>query len=401
MKFLPSPSKLDLFETCSFPWTGPIRWPGYQDGDQSLFGKAVHKAADLMAKEQLVDLDAIAKEFSLEGTDIDRLTQSVDHVAEILGKDGYESRISEVLVAYDPQRETARILKEGQRKEQWEQRGAIDLVTFHSDAYCTVRDWKTGRRALNKPAEELRQIQWYAVVVALLYPVERIRVDLAHVGEDTWSIDGAEFSYSDLCDLRAGLKLMLEEGAKKSLPVYGSHCSNSYCPIITECPAVKATAAMVKGASEMKQEWSAVIKDDSHCGEMFVRAAMVKSAAEEVLKNCRAWVKDKKRPVELPDGKLLAEVVRVGNDVVQATPEFMAFIAEKFGTEAANEVVTTKITKKALFDQVDKIVPKGKREPAKRALIEQGRRFGAVKQGSAYKSVEVCSRGKDAQEEVA
>lgn len=395
---LPSPSKLDLAHRCAYPFTSGIQWPGYVGDDRSTFGKCAHKYSERVIKgEGPTDAESLCDEYEIRlDSDRARLERVTDEISEILLADEYVDRKSEISLAYDPFAETVRELRADDRKLPTEQRGDIDVVLFHDDGSITVRDWKTGRKPTMKSARATRQVQWYAAVAALHFGVSRVHVELVYFGNDPREVDEATFDFFDLCGLRECLRQDLREMEGRRLPVVGDHCRGMYCPIVTECDAMKATAAAIELASKPKYEFTALIENDDMLRELYPRAGGLMEACKRVLGACDKYVKDARRPVDMGNGTMLAEVIKTGGEKVHMEPEMLRILDEMLGDGASEAATQKKVTKSGIDKVISERVKHGQRKKIKEAILNKGRELGLVKAGRPYTVVEVVSRGKDA-----
>lgn len=389
---LPSPSKLDLFEECSFAWTGGIAWPPFKEkGEPARFGDAVHEAIALDCEGQGIDLEGLAEKHQIRlPSDRARLEACIGHALELASLDAFDRREVEMKVAYDLDRNEARLIGRGWERVAGEQVGDIDYLLFQNGGErIVVRDWKTGRRALLRRTEDTGQVLWYAAALAALYDVHDIRVELAHVSDRGVHVDFAEFDAFALDDVRGRLRTILEEGARRMLPVYGTHCRDLYCPIIGSCPAVEAALVEVENRTALRFEWATTPSSDEHAVELFLRAQMVKAAAEQVIAGVGAHCK--KGAIQLPSGKALGWVTHRGADRLKVTDDFKAALKETLG-DAAEECFELKTTKGAIEKVVSKVAKRGTKGKTVDALMAKAADTGALIKGAPFDLLEEFTR---------
>lgn len=392
---LPSPSKLDLFQECSFPWTGGVAWPPFRGkGEPARFGDAVHEAIALDCQGIGLDFEALAEKHEIRTQgDRARLEATVGHALELTGLDTFDRREAELKVAFDIERNEARLISQNWDKAAGEQAGDVDYLLFVGADRLIVRDWKTGRRAMRRRIEETGQVLWYASALSALYDVNDIRIELAHVNDHGVHVDYAEFDAFALDDVRGRLRRLLEEGARRMVPVYGTHCRELYCPIVGSCPAVEAALVEVEQRASMRLEWSTTPTSDEHAAELYMRALMVRSAADQVLdgvgKHC------KRGAVKLPSGKWLGYVERRGADRMKVTDDFRAALKDALGA-AADECFELKTTKTAIEKVVSKVAKRGQKGKTVEALMAKAAETGALIKGAPFEVLEEFTRDEEA-----
>ena len=268
---------------------------------------------------------------------------------------------AEVAIAYDMDRDTARVLGSGIDRQYdrhglapSEIPGSMDSVGVASDRVA-ISDYKSPWADL-PPATRNRQMRFYALAAARAYDRSTAVVMVIRVREDgTPSIDKAVFDSMDLHEIAAEVReaVTRARAAVASPPesrpdlVVGSHCR--WCPAARFCPAqAHQLVALADGSAEadimagITPELAALALE---------RVTQAKRALERVEWTLRDYAS--RNPIPLPDGRVYGPR-RVSTDVLDA--ERTARVLEKldgYGPEAAQAAVESKVTKGSVIKIVD------------------------------------------------
>lgn len=299
---VPSPSKLALAFACAHPFTSGLRWPD-DESDSGTLGKAIHRAAERLARGEPVDLPGIVAEFKLDDDGAKQLKRGADSIARFLDEEAYEfERVeAEIVFALDVETgATRRLPSFDAPKKRTECRSVIDFVGIRHDGSIVVRDWKSGRQTWTHAARRNPQLAAYALAASRIYGATSMRVELAYVEADV-TIDGADLSASTLAAFEQRVRgWYVENSNGPTPPVPGRHCTEQYCPLRGHCAATRAALASAYpiGADVMVPE----IRDDDHARRVLSMLPQAEAALETIKRSLQAYAK--RSPFETRPGVL-------------------------------------------------------------------------------------------------
>lgn len=369
----PSPSKLDLAAACSYPWSSGLRWPRSEAGPAAELGTEVHRALRAWVEQR--PHDALSPEAApLVATGIAQLEREQPWTH------------AELLVGLDPVLWTARVRATREDRHPGEAVGELDLVRVEPDR-LTIRDWKTGRRSLGRRVADLRQVRWYALVGAMLWPGRRIRVELATITEDACVIDAHEVDEWDIAAWEGDLERVYASCDRVSLPVMGPHCRDLYCPIVATCPAVREHAAAVAEAAQVAPVVPVVDAATAR------QAALGLPALEAYLEAVRSTLREHaaREPVDLGDGRELRLVEQPGRRSIVLDDASEAMLIDACGTRDVVERSASFAGLRRALGATSKRGELGRRLSAVEQRLEE---MGAVVHGAPYTKMEItCQKG--------
>lgn len=395
---LPSPSKLDLALACAFPFNGGLRWPGFDVGSNSTatqHGKAVHLVAERHGKGEAYDVEAIAAEHDLRGKEADTFRATAAGLVKRIDEaraGGIDEEHFELRVAYDVVRDSARVIGERERAYQSEQVGLIDWL-YRSGSTWVVVDYKTGRAARAQRASETQQVRWYGVAVRALKGADEVACQLWHANDEGVWVDGGHFFAWDLDIIHEEQFGLVERVKRPSLPVFGIHCREMYCPVVSQCPAAQRAQLALDHASELRYPLSTEFQSVEHAAYVWEVADFIIAAGKH-LKNVAAnRIKQHGRPVELEHYKArLGIVVHEGNESIECNSDTAQILQRHLGADA-KDAIDLSTSKKAIETVASRIAPRGKKKALATAIFDDLRAAGTLKRRAEWSEVgliEIC-----------
>lgn len=399
---LPSPSKLDLAAQCAYPFNGPVRWPGFDEGSNRTstnHGRAVHEVAELTGKGEPVDVDAIATKHDLRNKDAATFKACagvlVERLAKVRAENWIEAEFFELKIAYDVQKNEARVIGKNDRAYKTEQVGMIDWLYFSGGTWYVV-DYKTGRGARQTRASDTEQVRFYGIAIRALKGAETVTVQLWHVDDESVWIDSATFHPWDLDDIYREQRDLLERiRTSEPMPVLGAHCRDLYCPIVSQCPAMQAALARIDERVALKYPLTTEFESVEHAAYVWEVADFITAAAKQLKACAEASVKAHGRPVRLEHyGKLLGMVVHNGNETVECNATTAEILKRHLGANA-KDAIDLSTSKKAIERVAGKVAPKGKKAQLARSIFEELREAGTLTRRSDWTEVGLIEAGPD------
>lgn len=347
-----------------------MRWPRSEAGPAAELGTEVHRALRAWVEQRPHDaLSASAA--PLVATGIAQLERE------------HPWTHAEQLVGLDPVLWTARLRALREDRHPGEAVGELDLVRVEPER-LTIRDWKTGRRSIGRRVADMRQVRWYALVGAMLWPGRRIRIELATLTEDACIIDAYEVDEWDLAAWEGDLERVYASCERTSLPVLGPHCRESYCPIVSTCPAVREHAAAVAEAAQAVPVVPVVDAETAR------RAALALPALEAYLEAVRASLREHaaREPVDLGDGRELRLVEQPGRRSIVLDDASESMLVDACGTRDVIERSASFASVRRALASSSKRGELGRRCAAVEQRLEE---MGAVVHGAPYTKLEITT----------
>ena len=344
----PAPSRLSLMRECRFPISSGIPWPKFRRGVGAQFGVAVHHALECYGVMGKVDCNAVAEAYGLT-TDSERrsLKAHVAHGCAVLDDDAATFRACEIKVQFNVHASTGRTVQtfdEGETVDNAAdmmraslQRGAIDVVTQSEGQPLTVRDWKTGRYALDiDPATDL-QMQCYALATAWAFKVPEVRVEIVCLSDDGARTRAAHFDAAAIKEIAGQASWLLANIGAPAPPQPGPHCK-SYCPIAASCPVTLANVqALESGAFKLD------FHDDAQAADAYNTVKRVRLACDQVMSAVNARAEERLLPIG--NGKALGMREQTTESVVTSDK-----VIDVLMSRGLYDAVTTSVSKTALWD---------------------------------------------------
>lgn len=367
-----SPSKLDLAERCSYPWTSGLPHDAYVETESAERGKMVHA---YLAARALGEKPA--------PLDDEELERAADNGAALLDADlaaGATVLYVETTVALDLATGRGRIVTDRREHARpGELRGTVDLALRAADGSLVVRDWKTGRRG-DVGAETL-QLAAYALALASVHRAPAVRVELVHL------LDGYEGTVDscvyDAIDLGAALARIraVARPPHDAEPRPGSHCRSLYCPIAQRCPATLALVERARAACALPDTTTldppTAVRVLERLPLVDAYLAALRHEAESVVAAAGVTVAD--------DGRGWGVIERDGDEAIVA--DVAAPVLEQLGLADAIEQKTT-ATKASLERAARRRATKrGELSATMRTALEALRAAGAITRGAPYRRV--------------
>jgi hypothetical protein len=402
---LPSPSKLDLALVCQTPWNGGLRWPGFDAGSNKVatqHGRAVHLVADLHCKGEPVDVDKIAADHELRGKDDETFRKCTERLlaklSEVRGL-GIDEEHFEVAVAYDVVTDTARFLGPKDRAHRGEQVGKIDWL-YRTGGLWFVVDHKTGRAARSVRCKDMQQMRWYGIAMRALFKVTEVAVQLWHVSEDDdVYIDPAHFNDWDLDIIRDEQLAIVESVKRPSLPVYGVHCADLYCPVISQCPAVKA--AIVKLDESVAPLFPLVasgFESAEHAAYVWEIGHILRAVGHHLTTGAAARIKQHGLPLELMNGERVGIRLKRGTEKIKCDATTAQILQDHLGN-AAKDAVKLSTTKKAIRGVANKVAKRGDKGKMAERIFNDLREAGTLSKKPDYPEVGLLGAAHDDDED--
>lgn len=370
MRLLPSASKLQLAFTC----IGSAVLPG--DGHLS------DEAEDGQRLHEVLRKAIVTGEMPTDKADRDW----VDVVLEVAGDMLFGAR-GEVALAVEPRLLVARELGENIGRaydgvEADEFYGTADFVSV-SAGHALVVDLKTGREAPDP--ESNWQLKVLALAVDQLHGAGVVHVALLHAprGARPWwrkarfeAFDLAEASQS-LMALRARIAEARGAYENGELPRLnsGKHCT--YCPAKRSCPArVEIVKRMAGEPEELVRDTKKLVRAET-VSLARARRALFADMLKELDAALYAWAEHEGPIPDLSDPTKVWGPHDVEHEEIDAKAVHMALTA-KFGASVANEAMTFKTSKTAIADTVKGLTPRGKKQAAADAFLDELRAGGII-----------------------
>lgn len=179
--------------------------------------------------------------------------------------------------------------------------GTVDLVFAH-DGKLYVIDWKSRTRVTS--ARRNRQIHIQALACADLFGASDVMAGLVYL--DNWEQDIVPFDLFELDNIATEVAAIMTAATNvepTQQPHLGPWCE--YCPAQVECPSQK-TVIVAAASLIQKQGIDINLLSDENKGVLHERLGKLIDLAKQAKK----YIGDlaKKRPIPLPDGKVLAGI---------------------------------------------------------------------------------------------
>lgn len=395
---LPSPSKLDLALACQYPFNGGLRWPGFDAGSNSTatqHGKAVHLVAERHGKGEAYDVDTIATEHDLRGKEADTFRATAAGLVKRIDEaraGGIDEEHFELKVAYDVVRDSARVIGNRERAYQSEQVGLIDWL-YRSGSTWFVVDYKTGRAARAQRASETQQVRWYGVAVRALKGADEVACQLWHANDEGVWVDSGHFFAWDLDIIHEEQVGIVERVKRPSLPVFGIHCREMYCPVVSQCPAAQRAQLALEHASELRYPLSTEFESVEHAAYVWEVADFIIAAGRH-LKNVAAnRIKQHGLPVDLEHyGARLGIVVHKGNETIDCNKATAEILQEHLGG-LASEAIELSTSKKAIAKVASKVAKRGDKKRLADRIFDELREAGTLARRSDWTEVGLLEVG--------
>lgn len=390
-----SASKIDLAKRCQF-WLSPHA-PSAPKQEQTTYsrrGNEAHAVAEQASRDP-----------SSETVAASPWAASVALADETV-PDG--ARFEEVAYAWDCGSNTARELTTNGHRDYSMARkneivGTADLVVVCEDRVF-VRDLKTGRGARDTEAIDSMQLQFLALCAARVHGKSSATIELYHLDEDPERCygDREDLTAIDLYDIETELADLWSaiDGAQ-AVPIPGTHCYSSWCPIRQVCPATMATLARIDEAAHRGLPMAPTIDNDDQAARVVVGMKVVESAFEYNLKawkeQLRAYV-DRNGPIDMGEGEKYG-AVEVSKDSIRITHDHIATIERVMGAGNARLAVGVS-TSKAAIERACKSLQarRGEGSAMAREVVESLRRENAVRT-SRYVNYTTFRAGESSEDE--
>lgn len=316
----PPASQLALAKLCGHPWTSGIQTPYEEQSHFGLYGDRVHLACEAIETHEVVFPAVLA---GLPELDQVKLWRCVDNARRLLDATPRGDIVQvELDLRYHVESGTVRVAgpDEERKKRPGEWTARVDWVAVYTGTGAPevlVRDWKTGRQQYTARAAENPQMRLGAIAAAKHFGARRVRVELVHLDEDDYAIDGADYGPLEIAtiahELRA-LRATLTKGPTPPRP--GPHCTTLYCKLRGICAATQAALAK---AYPLERPLSPVINDDEQARWTLERLPGAQAALDAISDAVKEYAR--RRPVPLGDGRVYGWREKTERSVYVDSPE--------------------------------------------------------------------------------
>lgn len=378
---VPSASKLGLSMRCSYPWSpNAPAWPAYTSSEAAEHGNAVHALADSIVNGRQHDTTPEAEAYRKP---IAHALERLSDLARAIGQNDELEIKSERAIAWQAHTGKSRYVTTPSHRaypvaNRGELMGTADLIII-APGYAMVADWKSGRGAREEAAADSWQLKMLGLALARLLGLDSVDIALVHLEPhdfyidratlDIWDLDAAETSLEGLVD-------ELERGIQE--PVPGPHCRNSYCPVISTCPATRAAVTRVEEQMRTRLPMLAEIEDDEQARAWRVGLKLV----DEYVKSAKARLNDyvsARGAIELAPGLWYGVRKQTRDSIDLSKPGAVAAVLESVGPSALDYS-----TSKEAIERAAKAAQEKRGDGARKAaeLVERLREMGAVKEST-------------------
>ncbi len=386
LPLLPSPSKLTLAEACLFPWSihAPAA-PVDAGTSHRHFGSGISTVGEAAVNGVVLDLRELAESLGLTPADVSRFVLTAKHVVDAIDDLRTDPEVTdlraEVSVAYTTTMTSARLCalhapggaaadeREGERS------GALDLV-YRRAGKLVVRDWKSGPRAREHRPADTVQLLAYGVAAALAFGDQAATLELAHVDESGVYVVADELGALDLDAAAIRVAGLYAASARRDgVPTPGSHCVESYCPIVSICPATVAAIEAIHDAAEAP---AMVVEFDSpeHAASVRQRSRMVRAALDAIDEALKTYAKT--TPIPVGNGKVYGVRMASRDSIDLAKPGAVAVLEKHLGAFGVDTAIERSTSKAAIHRAAIDVSEKGKAAALERALFAELRELGAM-----------------------
>lgn len=249
--------------------------------------------------------------------------------------------------------------------------GTADLVGA-TDRAVWLADYKTGRP--NYAASDSWQLRFLALAAARWSGLPRARVALLVLDDSgCWREDRAEFDEFDLAGFQEELRRLVGR-VKRATPetvrlATGSHCK--HCPALLRCPAQTAIVrALVPSLTDITGRLDALSPEDQ--GRAYTNLKLAEELIERAKDAFRVLAAN--GDIQLPDGRVLRQVVMNRSTAARGASEYVAKVAGVDVLAAASTLKLSSLPPEVLADlehaglvdrvPVTQVRPVGKRRAA-------------------------------------
>lgn len=340
---LPTASSVALARQCAF-WLSPHAPeppPGDDDSSYSMLGDGVHLIYERIGTYCPFTTIGIY-EPALDYREV--LEESVASLPQ-------GERYFELAMAWDLETRTARLLpSHGQRDYsdafETEITGTADVVVVCDD-YVFVRDVKSGVKARRKRAASTDQLRMLALAAARIFGKERAIIELDHVTPDARRSDPAELDCFALADVEEDLdKLYQTVKAAQQAPSPGIHCFDGFCPIRSNCPAQRATLAVIRREALNELPRVAAIETDEQARRVRIGLRMIRESLKPWDQELIRYVLNV-GPVHMGDGVYYGQR-EYQEDVLEIDHAAKDVLIKHLGEDVVRDAVELSTSKTAL-----------------------------------------------------
>lgn len=410
---LPTFSRLPAAKHCVFPYTAHSpEWPVDPPNAFKGLGNAVSSVAEGLAIWGDAPLEEIAAEEGLTPAEVTKLKVMAEHLRELLESEADDQwRCAETALAYDLDTGTARELVQEHRRDYSDRKpgekvGTPDLVRMTADGVLVVRDYKTGRYQWGANPLYSAQLRALGLAAARAYGAHEVVVEFVQVDEDKLRIKRETLDPFELASCAHELRgIRARIAGPPEAPNPGPWCTVRYCPIRAVCPATQSALEAIDRASKLEHPvtgpdthpLSVTITSPEHASYTLGRLKAVEAAVATILQAVKDYVREN-GPVPYGEGKRWGAVQCDGRERIDLSVEgARALIERKLGAFAAAAAIESKTSKSALTAAAKAEQEKrGDGVRAVRALLEELRELGALKQAAPFEKFEAFPAPREA-----
>jgi hypothetical protein len=390
----PAASHLALAKLCAHPWTSGKPWPWEPQSSFGVFGDRTHLGCEAEVTGEAVFPAVYAGLNEDDQRKLDRCVASARRLLD--ATPAHEVVAAELDLRWHVESGTVRRAgpDEQRKKRPGEWTARIDWVGI-AGGVVLVRDWKTGRQEYTDRAAVNPQVRLCAIAAAQFFGARSASVELVHLDEDDYTIDGADFDPLELAmiahEMRE-LRATLLQGPTPPRP--GPHCTRLYCKLKGIC---SATQAALSSAYQLERPLTVKIEDDEQARWTIERLPAAQAALDAIEVAVKEYARA--RPFDLGDGRLYGWREKEERSVNVATAEREEAVRRVLGHAADFAIRRETTTTLGLLEEGVRIAlgaapPRGAKTETMRRLLAELDSAGGLKV-SKYEKAEAFKPKKE------
>jgi hypothetical protein len=290
----------------------------------------------------------------------------------------------EVPYAWNVVTRTARELPKGEHRDYSMVDRRVEIpctvdVTLAETGRVHVVDYKTGH-SKQVPAIRNRQLACGALCAAYLAGVDVADVTLAKIDRQRVWTDHAELSSWDL-EALADEMAAWHAAVTGAAPTPGKHCTGLYCPALPVCPVGGPRAVLAVGPELPELAAGRSFLGPIACHRQAAAIKRTLPMLEAVLKERKLaiaeWAEANGGRIDMGDGTFAVRET-MERRTVNADGAFEV-VRDEFGEQAAQSLVTRRISSSKAIELARSKAPRGKKKDAEEAFWQKLEAAGAVR----------------------